>query len=161
MTNPSEAVCPSLAGHAATACRLPPVVREMTLTYHAFELFASRHLRELGLTPAQFTVLMALAAGDTMSCKALGEEACITKGTLTGIVDRLEQKGWARRTASRQDRRSSVVTLTDEGRVIFERVASKHFAYLQQAFAAFDREELADFENRFRRFRQFFNPASR
>jgi MarR family transcriptional regulator, 2-MHQ and catechol-resistance regulon repressor len=159
--NESQSICLALATHAKEANRLPPAVREMTQAYHAFELFASRHLRELGLTSAQFSVMSALAAGATTSCKSLGEQACISKGSLTGIVDRLEQKGLAQRVTCAQDRRSSAVNLTDEGRATFERVASKHFAYLQHAFAACEFDELARIEDCFRRFRQFFNQASR
>jgi DNA-binding MarR family transcriptional regulator len=53
------------------------------------------------------------------------------------------------------------VNLTDEGRATFERVAAKHFAHLQQAFEGVDREELANIEAGFRRFRQLINQASR
>ncbi|HYD96981.1 MAG TPA: MarR family transcriptional regulator [Noviherbaspirillum sp.] len=148
----------------ATRCnslRLPSMAREMTQAWHAFEQFATRQLREQGLTPAQFSVLSALAGEATLSCKALGEQASITKGSLTGVVDRLEQKGLARRMTSPQDRRSSTVNLTDEGRATFERVASTHFACLQKAFEGIDQAELAHIEAGLRRIRQLFNHASR
>lgn len=144
-----------------TSRRLPATVEEMTQAWHAFEQFASRHLRKQGLTPAQFAVLTALSAGVTLSCKTLSEQTGITKGSLTGIIDRLEQNELVHRVTSREDRRSHLVTLTDEGRATFERVAGKHFAHLQQAFEGIDRNELADIEAGFRRFRQLINQASR
>jgi len=150
-----------LDANFCTSLRLPATVGEMTQAWHAFEQFASRHLRKQGLTPAQFAVLSALAAGTTLSCKALSEQTGITKGSLTGIVDRLELNGLAHRVTSREDRRSHLVSLTDEGRATFERVADKHFAHLQQAFEGVDRDELADIEAGFRRFRQLINQASR
>lgn len=144
-----------------TSLHLPATVGEMTQAWHAFEQFASRHLRKQGLTPAQFSVLSALAAATTLSCKALSEQTGITKGSLTGIIDRLELSGLAQRATSQEDRRSHLVNLTDEGRATFERVAGKHFAHLQQAFEGVDRDELADIEAGFRRFRQLINQASR
>lgn len=144
-----------------TTLHLPATAGEMTQAWHAFEQFASRHLRKQGLTPAQFSVLSALAAATTLSCKALSEQTGITKGSLTGIIDRLELHGLAQRVTSQEDRRSHLVNLTEEGRATFGRVAGKHFAHLQQAFEGVDRDELADIEAGFRRFRQLINLASR
>ncbi|HYD59574.1 MAG TPA: MarR family transcriptional regulator [Noviherbaspirillum sp.] len=149
MSIPNATLCSTL--------RLPSTVGEMTQAWHAFEQFASRHLRKLGLTPAQFSVLSALAAAPVLSCKALSERTGITKGSLTGIVDRLQQNGLTLRITSQEDRRSHLVHLTDEGRATFERVAGKHFAHLQQAFEGVDRDELADIEAGFRRFRQLID----
>lgn len=92
---------------------LPAVVREMTQAYHAFEQFSSRHIRQLGLTRAQFSVLLALSDGPTKSCKALCAQTTITKGSLTGVIDRLVEKDLVLREDSEHDRRSSSVFLTD------------------------------------------------
>jgi DNA-binding MarR family transcriptional regulator len=154
----AQPICPTLIRDAEG---VPPALRELTRTYQAFDCFASRHMRSQGLTPAQFSVMQALAAGPARSFKQLGEQTLITKGSLTGIVDRLEQKGLAQRTASTADRRSWLVDLTDEGRATFARVARNHFAFLQQALAAFDAADLANIEAGFRRFRQLFNQPSR
>lgn len=150
-----------LDANFCTTLHLPAAASEMTQAWHAFEQFASRHLRKQGLTPAQFSVLSALGAVKTLSCKALSEQTGITKGSLTGIIDRLEANGLAQRVTSQEDRRSHLVNLTDEGRATFERVAERHFAHLQQAFEGVDRDELANIEAGFRRFRQLINQASR
>lgn len=145
-----------VAAPAGSRC-LPVAVHEMTQAYHAFEQFSSRHIRRFGLTSAQFSVLLALSGGPTKTCKALCEQTAITKGSLTGVIDRLEEKHLVKRGDFAQDRRSSSVYLTDEGRATFERVADEHFACLQHAFAAFKADELKSIEASFRRFRQLFN----
>jgi len=145
---------------AAVANSLPAVVREMTQACRAFELFAARHLRSFGLTPAQFVVLLALAGQAEMSFKQLSAQTFITKGSLTGIIDRIGKKGLVLRVASQKDRRSSFVNLTEEGRATFTRVAGNHFAYLRLAFCAFNADELAGIEASFHRFRQLFNQPS-
>lgn len=154
---PANPTCNQAATSAGSRRCLPAAVREMTQAYHAFERFSSGHMRRLGLTSSQFSVLLALSCGPTKSCKALSEQTSITKGTLTGVVDRLVEKSLVRRGDSGQDRRSSSVCLTDEGRATFERVAGQHFAFVQRAFAAFQAEELETIEASFRRFRQLFN----
>ena len=57
-TNPT---CSQAADSLEGSLCLPAAVREMTQAYHAFEQFSSRHIRKLGLTTAQFSVLLALS----------------------------------------------------------------------------------------------------
>lgn len=51
--------------------------------------------------------------------KELAKEVGVSRAVLTGLVDRLEEKGWVERQLSRTDRRSTVVvpTITDDSAV--------------------------------------------
>lgn len=153
----ADPTCIQSANPSEERCGLPGAAREMVQAYHAFERFSSSHIRHLGLTTAQFSVLLALSGGPAKSCKALCAQTAITKGTLTGVIDRLVEKGLVRRGDFVQDRRSSSVCLTDEGQRTFEHVADRHFTCLQQAFSAFEADELKSIEASLRRFRQLFN----
>ena len=110
-------------------------LRELAECYHAFSRHSAAHVRGLGYTPAQFDIIATLGNTDGMSFRALGEKTLITKGTLTGVVDRLEARGVVRRVASPADARSTVVRLTRKGEREFERVFHAHIAHLQRAFA--------------------------
>jgi DNA-binding MarR family transcriptional regulator len=55
-----------------------------------------------------------------MSYKELGQKTLITKGTLTGVVDRLEQKGLVIRERCPRDKRSYYVRLSDAGEQLFQ-----------------------------------------
>ncbi len=56
-----------------------------------------------------------LHPGETgLSMKDLAHELGVSPAVLTGIVDRLEEKGWIRRQLHRTDRRSTVVVPTVE-----------------------------------------------
>lgn len=125
--------------------RFLPVLRELVRCYQAFELRSGRHVRELGLTPAQFDIIVTLGNTPDMSCGELGERTLITKGTLTGVIDRLEDKGLVVRETSQQDRRSIFVKLTQLGEHMFEQVFPAHLAHLRQGFEQFDDTELAGF----------------
>ena len=132
----------------------PPVIRERYLRslralaecYHAFEKYSSAQVREFGLTPPQFDIIVTLGNTDGMSFKELGEKTLITKGTLTGVIDRLELRGMVRRVASKSDGRSTIVRLTRKGEEEFARVFPAHVAYLRGPFAALGEEELDRFE---------------
>lgn len=109
-------------------------LRILSETYQAFERLSGRHVRELGLTPAQFDVIATLGNTPGMTSKALGRATLITKGTLTGVVDRLVERGFVERVVPPEDRRSVVVRLTEAGDAEFRRVFYEHVAYCRRAF---------------------------
>jgi DNA-binding MarR family transcriptional regulator len=78
-----------------------------------------------------------------MSCKELGERTLITKGTLTGVVDRLELKGLVARVRNGNDKRSFFVHLTPAGEAMFDDIFPKVVA---QAKLMFDGYGDPDFE---------------
>jgi DNA-binding MarR family transcriptional regulator len=87
-----------------------------------FERFSGGSVRRCGLTHAQFDIIATLGNTEGMSYKELGERTLITKGTLTGVIERLEQKGLVARCRSGEDKRSFFVSLTAEGVAMFEQV---------------------------------------
>ena len=99
-----------------------PIVRELARAYQEFESFSASHIRTLDLTPSQFDIVATLGNTEGMSFKELGEKTLITKGTLTGVVDRLEAKSLVRRVASTSDGRSQTVQLTRKGETLFARI---------------------------------------
>lgn len=114
-----------------------PVLYELVRTYQAFESFSAPHVRSLGLTSPQFDIIATLGNTPGMSFKELGEKTLITKGTLTGVVDRLADKKLVKRVACPLDGRKQYVQLTKSGAAMFARVFPQHLAHLQQVFAGF------------------------
>jgi MarR family transcriptional regulator, 2-MHQ and catechol-resistance regulon repressor len=131
-------------------------LRELVECYQAFERYSAEHLREMDLTPPQFDIIATLGNTAGMSFRELGEKTLITKGTLTGVVDRLEIKGLVRRAASANDARSTIVKLTERGVSEFERVFPAHVAELKPVFASLSTAELVDLESNFAALRQRF-----
>jgi DNA-binding MarR family transcriptional regulator len=76
----------------------------------------------LGLTAVQAMILNTLGDGDGVPAGRLGERVQLTSATLTGIVDRLENLGFAERRASTKDRRAVLVCLTGKGKQIVDEV---------------------------------------
>lgn len=109
-------------------------LRLLAECFQAFEQLSGRHVRTLGLTPAQFDIIATLGNTPGMTFKELGEQTLITKGTLTGVIDRLEEAGLVKRVTGAQDRRTFVVTLTRAGEKTFRQCFALHIAYLKQAF---------------------------
>ena len=114
--------------------------------YQAFEAFSSSHIRALGLTPPQFDIIATLGNTAGMTFRELGEKTLITKGTLTGVVDRLEERALVRRVGLASDRRCTRVELTEAGDALFQRIFPLHMAYCRPAFERLTPAERASLE---------------
>jgi DNA-binding MarR family transcriptional regulator len=74
-----------------------------------------RLLRPLNVSAAGGLVLGILRDRGSITPSELGERLIVTRATVTGLLDSLEQRGFVRRTANAADRRSVVVGLTPAG----------------------------------------------
>lgn len=72
----------------------------------------------------------------------IGEKTLITKGTLTGVVDRLERKGLVTRETPPENRRSVIVRLTATGQQLFEQVFPAHIWDIKQHLEPLDSSEM-------------------
>lgn len=129
------------------------LVRELVRTYQALESYAFEHIRSLGLTPSQFDVLVALGNQPPMTFKEIGEHTLITKTTLTGVIDRLQERGLVRRMNCTQDRRCTYVGLTPEGDALFRNAFPAHIDYLAQRLGSLSDAEVAAAVEMLERFR--------
>lgn len=137
-----------------------PTLRELVRCYQAFEAFSNAHIRSTGLTPPQFDIIATLGNTQGMTCKELGQRTLITKGTLTGVLDRLEARGLIQRLVSETDRRSQTILLTPIGNDLFQRIFPAHMAHTGQVFADLGAQEQAVAQAALRRLRQAFTDAA-
>jgi DNA-binding MarR family transcriptional regulator len=136
-------------------------LRLLAESFQAFERLSGAHVRDLGLTPAQFDIVATLGNTPGMPFRELGERTLITKGTLTGVVDRLEARGVVERVASAVDRRSVTVRLTPAGEREFRRVFAPHIAHCRRGFEGWSARDLAALEQQLTRLRDGFADAAR
>jgi MarR family 2-MHQ and catechol resistance regulon transcriptional repressor len=110
------------------------LVRPLVEAYLAFWRTGSRHIKSLKLTPSQFDVIATLGDTDGMTCSELSVRTLVTKGTLTGVLDRLVAKGLVKRDSIRTDRRYTKVSLTKKGDALFRKTFAAHIAFLRPFF---------------------------
>lgn len=70
------------------------------------------------LTPVQYAALAAIATNPAIDQITLAGLIAYDRTTITGVIDRLAQKGLVVRQASARDRRSRELRITDDGRRI-------------------------------------------
>jgi MarR family 2-MHQ and catechol resistance regulon transcriptional repressor len=125
-----------LTPESAEAETFLPLMQELSGAYQAFSLYDAEGLRKSGsnLTPSQARVIFTIGGTDGMTCKDIGDATLITKGTLTGVVDRLEEKGLVERWSVEGDGRKTIVALTRKGERVYAKEFPRHVEFLKEKF---------------------------
>lgn len=102
-----------------------------------------RNIKALELTTSQLDVLVSIAqhCGRPVSQREIEEELHLSNPTVTGILKRLERKGFITRTVGARDRRYREVRLTEKCARLAERLQPEGKLMLMRAFRGFTPEE--------------------
>ncbi len=113
-------------------------------TADAFLRESQRLFRPHGLTAAQYNVLNVLAprAGG-LSQRELSDVLVVDRSNVTGLLDRMEKAGWVKRADDPQDRRVYLVTLTAQGRRLWEKVTPRYLAVVAQVTRGMSAKDMA------------------
>jgi len=105
---------------------------------------------DLGLTLARLEALRVLDRRDgTCRVQDIADDLCITVGAASKLVDRLEHQGLARRGANPDDRRSSLIGLTDDGRSTHRAGAQRLERHLRDHLSAsYERADITQLTTR-------------
>lgn len=105
------------------------VLRTADTVWNASRTFFARW----DISPAQFNVLNLLSdAAEGLGQTELGRELLTHRSNVTGLVDRLEERGLVRRVATKGDRRAWRVQLTEAGMTLW-REMSPHYRHAADA----------------------------
>lgn len=80
-------------------------------------------LEPYGLTYTQYIAMMVLWEHKNISVKEMGKLLYLDSGTLTPMLKKMERSGWLCRKRSDKDERVVVISITDAGEALQERVA--------------------------------------
>ena len=96
-----------------------------------------RRLRdEFDLTLPRFDLMAQLdKAPNGMTLGELSKRMMVSNGNVTGLAERLVERGLLDRRASPNDRRAQIVSLTAEGRRVFRTMARTHEDWIAELFA--------------------------
>ncbi|AMD00600.1 MarR family winged helix-turn-helix transcriptional regulator [Halomonas chromatireducens] len=100
--------------------------------------------KEYGLQAGEFDVLATLrrsGAPYRLGPTQLFETLMISSGGMTSRLDRLEKAGLIRRSPNPEDRRGTLVSLTEEGLALMNRMVPRHVENEARMLAALSREE--------------------
>ncbi len=119
-------------------------VLNIVLTGTLLSKEGDRLFRPIGLTDAQFNVLMLLkyqSDNGEMNQTAIGSMLFVNRSNVTGLIDRMEQAGWVKRASQADDRRVNLVRITEAGRSILEQAESAYFQRLAEVMGDLSNKE--------------------
>ena len=131
---PETGGCGSDSGLPFPTPHFLKILRPLVEAYQAFLQVSDRHIASLGLTRGQFDVIITLGRTEGLRCTDIAQETLVTKGTLTGVLTRLEKKKLIQRTQNPHDRRGQIIRLTPAGEDLYEKIFPRHVLHLEQYF---------------------------
>jgi MarR family transcriptional regulator, 2-MHQ and catechol-resistance regulon repressor len=118
------------------------VVLNIIQTANKLSPFLNRDLKELALTSVQLNVLLLLkeTEGQGLTLSEIGRRLLVSKPNITGLIDRIERKGFIERNTT-DDRRVTIVKLTGQGMDLLEHIAPQHQKMLAELTRGLDEEK--------------------
>jgi MarR family transcriptional regulator for hemolysin len=113
---------PARAASGESGTGFDPLGRQLNVAARATRSLLDAVLAEAGTTFAGWTVLAALNARGPVIQRDLARSLDMIGPSIVERIDQLEQSGLVTRSPVPEDRRASLVSLTDEGQALFARL---------------------------------------
>jgi len=121
-------MCGAMPPTSATRRRLSPASEAWALMHELFHASRKRFLAvasEFELSPPQIRALGVLDPRRPVPMSELAEALHCDNSNVTGIVDRLEDRGLVERRSAAHDRRVKMLVVTERGTEVRERLAER------------------------------------
>ena len=138
-------------GSLSGSLRRPGVLGWLRLmrVFQKIDRASGEQLRAWDLSVAQFDVLAHVRASEGMTQQELADSLLVSKGNVCQLLDKMEGRGWILR---RQEGRTNRLSLTEDGRKVFEEVVPAHEALIAERFSVLSEEEQAQLYELLRKF---------
>ncbi len=96
-------------------------IQSLRRIFKAIQDYSQEVSQEFGITGPQLWALKTIYAVESLSLSELSQKMYLHPSTVTGVVDRLEKKGYVFRDRGQKDRRVIQVRLTPEGKELVKK----------------------------------------
>jgi DNA-binding MarR family transcriptional regulator len=110
-------------------------------------LSMTARVREIGLSVPQCDVLTTLTEREGISQQDLAARLYVTKGNISGLIDRLEAAHLVERRSIEEDRRSHAIYLTQQGRALAEQGIEVQRRFVIETLGRMSPDDLKKFES--------------
>lgn len=107
----------------------------------------SNSLKDSGFTHQQIMVIKLIAHNGQVNISQLCYEMSLAKGTVSGIVTRLESAGYVKKIKNENDKRNTYVTFSDKGLKFAKEFREEINKSFDKIFSNFTDEEIMELRN--------------
>lgn len=119
----------------------------------------SESLKDSGLTHQQIMIIKLIAHSGQVTVSKLCDEMSLAKGTVSGIVSRMESMGYVKKIKNDEDKRNTYITFSYKGEEFAKKFRSSINHSFDKVFENFTEEEilevkknLTDLRNKIKKF---------
>jgi MarR family transcriptional regulator, 2-MHQ and catechol-resistance regulon repressor len=113
----------------------------LSRAYRAVNENVNKLIQTYGLNPTEFAVLELLYHKGDQPMQQIGGKILLASGSITYVVDKLEQKGYLTRVACPKDRRVTYAQITEKGKEFIEKIFPDHAQYIDSLISVLSEEE--------------------
>ncbi|KEH85093.1 MULTISPECIES: MarR family winged helix-turn-helix transcriptional regulator [Clostridium] len=107
----------------------------------------TEELKNIGLTVPQITAIKFIAHRKKVTVSELSEEMSVTKATVSGILNRLENMNIIKRIRSNEDKRIVYIVFSDEGLSLAKNIKHIMNNCFENIFSNVSKEDLISIDN--------------
>lgn len=113
----------------------------LSRAYKAINEHVNKAIQSNGLNPTEFAVLELLYHKGDQPLQQIGGKILLASGSITYVVDKLEEKGLLKRVACPKDRRVTYAQITDEGKALIEEIFPEHAKRIDDLMSSLNQTE--------------------
>ncbi|MGG4179883.1 MarR family transcriptional regulator [Virgibacillus pantothenticus] len=91
-------------------------------------------IKNYGMKTSEFIILETLYHKGKQTVREISDSVLIKTGSITYVIDRLEEKGMLQREHCQKDRRVVYIDITDEGKNLMDEIFPKHQKVIEELF---------------------------
>jgi len=137
-----------------------PIIADFRAAMNQVKCASSERLVRLGISMAQLHILYTLERSGGMPMSRLADVLNVSLSNATGLIDRIEERGYIERSRVPEDRRIVMIHVTDTGRQMLEEVDAMSTDLLRTVFGRIGRTQLAGVGRAFAELRRGLEEAT-
>jgi DNA-binding MarR family transcriptional regulator len=156
----TRTITPAPPAPTSAADPYAPIIADFRASMTMLKCAASERVLRRGLSMAQLHILYMLQRHGRMPMSRLAEVLNVSLSNATGLIDRIEERGYVERTRVPEDRRIVLIRVTEAGEQMLGEIDALSDELLRSVLGHLDRSKLAGVRQAFASMRDALSTAT-